>query len=59
MSLPLSSEERNSMKGLSIFSWFSYPLPLQERLELIKNAGFDATALWWVMNLKIKTASLK
>lgn len=35
------------MKGLSIFSWFSYPLPLQERLELIKNAGFDATALWW------------
>ena len=35
------------MKGLSIFSWFSYPLPLQKRLELIKNAGFDATSLWW------------
>lgn len=47
------------MKGLSIFSWFSYPLPLQERLELIKNAGFDATALWWGDEFEDKTASLK
>lgn len=30
-----------------IFSWFSYPLPLRERLSLIKRAGFDATSLWW------------
>jgi len=35
------------MKKLSIFSWFSYPLPLEERLKLIKDAGFDATILWW------------
>lgn len=34
------------MPGLSIFSWFSYPLPIEERLLLIKNAGFDAVALW-------------
>ncbi len=30
-----------------IFSWFGYVLPLQKRLELIKEAGFDATTLWW------------
>ena len=35
------------MAGMSIFSWFSYPLPIKERLFLIKNAGFDATSLWW------------
>ncbi len=35
------------MKGFGIFSWFSYPLPLKERLALIKDAGFKATSLWW------------
>lgn len=35
------------MPKLSIFSWYSYPLPLEERLRLIKQAGFDATILWW------------
>ncbi len=35
------------MAGLSIFSWFSYPLPIEERLLLIKDAGFDAVSLWW------------
>lgn len=35
------------MKGFGIFSWFSYPLPLKERLALIKDAGFEATSLWW------------
>mgnify|MGYP000362660106 CR=1 FL=1 len=30
-----------------IFSWFSYSLPLEERLRLIKDAGFDAVSLWW------------
>ncbi|MEG2206759.1 MAG: sugar phosphate isomerase/epimerase [Clostridia bacterium] len=35
------------MSGFGIFSWFSYQLPVQERLQLIKEAGFNATALWW------------
>lgn len=35
------------MEGLGIFSWFSYVLPMQERLRLIRQAGFDATSLWW------------
>lgn len=32
---------------LGIFSWFGYVIPLPERLQLIKSAGFDATSLWW------------
>ncbi len=35
------------MSKLSIFSWFSYSLPIQERLNIIKQVGFDATSLWW------------
>ena len=35
------------MQGIGIFSWFSYDLPIEERLKLIKGAGFDATCLWW------------
>ncbi|MCL2378319.1 MAG: sugar phosphate isomerase/epimerase [Defluviitaleaceae bacterium] len=35
------------MLGIGMFSWFSYDLPIQERLQLIKSAGFDATGLWW------------
>lgn len=35
------------MAGCGIFSWFSYPLPIQDRLYLIKQAGFDAASLWW------------
>ena len=35
------------MLGLGMFSWFSYNLPLNERLQLIKEVGFDATCLWW------------
>ena len=33
--------------GLGIFSWFGYQLPSQERMRMIKEAGFDATSLWW------------
>ena len=33
------------MPGLGIFSWFSYQLPIQVRLEFIKNVGFNATML--------------
>lgn len=32
---------------LGIFSWFGYVLPFQERIRLIKEAGFQATSLWW------------
>lgn len=35
------------LTGIGIFSWFSYQLPIEERLMLIKNAGFDAVSLWW------------
>jgi len=35
-----------------IFSWFSYPLPIQERLQKIRQAGFEATSLWWDGNDK-------
>lgn len=34
------------MKGIAFFSWFGIPLPFEERLELIKKAGFDATGAW-------------
>lgn len=32
---------------LGIFSWFGFVLPFQERIALIKEAGFTATSLWW------------
>ncbi|SDG30693.1 sugar phosphate isomerase/epimerase family protein [Desulfosporosinus hippei] len=32
---------------LGIFSWFGYVLPFPERLSLIKEAGFEATSIWW------------
>ncbi|HCX65722.1 MAG TPA: sugar phosphate isomerase/epimerase [Eubacteriaceae bacterium] len=31
----------------SIFSWFGYIMPIQERLKIIKQAGFDGAILWW------------
>ncbi|MCX5792641.1 MAG: sugar phosphate isomerase/epimerase [Elusimicrobia bacterium] len=30
-----------------MYSFFGYVLPLEERLRLIREAGFDFTALWW------------
>ncbi len=35
------------MAQFGIFAWFSYPLPIEERLRLIRQAGFCATSLWW------------
>lgn len=32
---------------LGIFSWFGFVLPFQERIKLIKEAGFAATSIWW------------
>jgi sugar phosphate isomerase/epimerase len=37
----------NTKHQLGIFSWFGFVLPLPERLRLIKEAGFQATTLWW------------
>ena len=30
-----------------IFHWFGYILPFEERIKLIKNAGYDYVMLWW------------
>ena len=35
------------MPGLGIFSWFGYQLPSHDRMRMIREAGFDATSLWW------------
>lgn len=32
---------------LGIFYWFGYVLPLQERLKMIREAGFDVVSIWW------------
>lgn len=32
---------------LGLFSYIGYDLPLDKRLELIAEAGFDATSIWW------------
>lgn len=35
------------MSKVGIFSWFSYPVAMEERMRLIKKTGFDAVSLWW------------
>lgn len=35
------------MHQLSIFSWFGFAIPMEERFKLIKEAGFDGVLLWW------------
>lgn len=35
------------MNKYCIYAFFGYPLPLEERLIMIKNAGFDSVMLWW------------
>ena len=32
---------------ITIYDWFGYELPIKERYELIKEAGFDGVLLWW------------
>ena len=32
---------------ISVFSWFGYELPLEDRISLIKQTGFDGVMLWW------------
>lgn len=35
------------MNQLTIFSWFGFSIPMEERFKLIKSAGFDGVLLWW------------
>jgi sugar phosphate isomerase/epimerase len=35
------------MRRLGIYSWFGYQMPLEQRLTMIKQAGFDTTCLWF------------
>ena len=35
------------MNKLTIFSWFGFSIPMEERFKLIKSAGFDGVLLWW------------
>lgn len=30
-----------------VFNWFGYILPFEERIKLIKQAGYDYVMLWW------------
>jgi sugar phosphate isomerase/epimerase len=34
------------MNRFGMFSWFGYPMPFEDRLELIKEAGFSSTGFW-------------
>jgi len=43
---------------LGIFSWFGWRLHISKRAELIKNAGFDTTCLWWAEDERANTGSL-
>lgn len=42
-------EPRNACvpRGLGIFAWFGYDLPLEESLRRISAAGFTHVLLWW------------
>ncbi len=36
---------------ITIYDWFGYELPVKERYQLIKKAGFDGVLLWWSEHL--------
>ena len=44
------------MSGFGMFSWFSYQLPIQQRLQMIRSAGFDAVSRWWGDELQDKNS---
>jgi len=35
------------MRKYSIYLWFGIPVPAEERMKMIKAAGFDGVFLWW------------
>jgi L-ribulose-5-phosphate 3-epimerase len=45
--LGLKAMEAIIMRKLSIFSWFGFPIPIEERFKMIKDVGFDGVLLWW------------
>ncbi len=38
---------RSRGPSLGLFAWFGLPIPFSERMAMIRDAGFDATSLWW------------
>ncbi|MDR0896997.1 MAG: sugar phosphate isomerase/epimerase [Oscillospiraceae bacterium] len=46
------------MPRLGMFAWFSYELPIEKRLQLIQEAGFDAVSLWWGEELRLAHPAL-
>lgn len=32
---------------ISIYDWFGYNVPIEDRYKYIKAAGFDGVLLWW------------
>ena len=36
---------------ITIYDWFGYELPIKERYQRIKDAGFDGVLLWWSEHL--------
>ena len=30
-----------------MFAWFGVPVPFQDRMPMIRDAGFDTTCIWW------------
>ncbi len=35
------------MKGCGLYTWFGYVYSFEEKLKLIKDAGFDTICTWW------------
>lgn len=42
-----NTKESSENKRIGIFHWYGYVQPFEERIELIKRAGFDYVMLWW------------
>jgi len=38
--------------NIGIFSYFGYPIPLEDRAKMISNAGFKSVMLWWANDIK-------
>jgi len=43
----MSARNTSALPPLGIFAWFGVPIPFQERMKIIKDAGFEATSVWW------------
>ncbi|WP_240762395.1 sugar phosphate isomerase/epimerase family protein [Paenibacillus thalictri] len=42
----MKKQERNLLM-ITIYDWFGYELPIKDRYQFIKAAGFDGVLLWW------------